>query len=155
MTSIPNNTLQLAVDSSALVAIIDARDKFHSQANQLVVLARQQRIGLIYFDCVVIETIGAICRRTHEQKRTEMLHPLLDALNRWIPASNITWTGSDLPQLYPIAIDLVRQMNGALNFNDAFIAILCRELQINAILSFDRDFDLVPWLKRIADPQDL
>jgi predicted nucleic acid-binding protein len=54
-----------------------------------------------------------------------------------------------------MAINLVRQMNGALNFNDAFIAILCRESQIDAILSFDRDFDLAPWLKRIADPQDL
>jgi predicted nucleic acid-binding protein len=90
--------LQHAVDSSALVAVLDARDKFHAQANQLVVLARQQRIGLIYFDCVVVETIGVICRRTHEQKRTEMLHSLLEVLNRWIPASDITWTGSDLPQ---------------------------------------------------------
>lgn len=46
-------------------------------------------------------------------------------------------------------------MNGILNFNDALMAILCQELGIDVIVSFDRDFDLAPWLKRIADPQDL
>ena len=40
-------------------------------------------------------------------------------------------------------------------FRDALIALACRERGISAIASFDADFDQVPWLKRIAQPEDI
>jgi predicted nucleic acid-binding protein len=42
-----------------------------------------------------------------------------------------------------------------LNFNDALIALACRERSIPAIASFDPDFDQVSWLRRLARPDDL
>lgn len=80
---------------------------------------------------------------------------LLVDLSRRVTVDDITWTGNDLPAFYQPVLDLVAKMNGILNFNDALMAILCQELGIDVIVSFDRDFDLAPWLKRIADPQDL
>jgi predicted nucleic acid-binding protein len=44
---------------------------------------------------------------------------------------------------------------GNLNFNDALIALSCHHRDIPFIASFDRDFDNVPWLQRIAKPEDL
>ncbi len=44
---------------------------------------------------------------------------------------------------------------GALNFNDALIALACRERGIPSIASFDADFDQVPWLRRLARPEDV
>lgn len=44
---------------------------------------------------------------------------------------------------------------GELNFNDALIALACRERGITLIASFDPDFDHVPWLKRVAQPTDV
>jgi len=39
--------------------------------------------------------------------------------------------------------------------NDALIALTCKEHQIKYLASFDRDFDKVPWLKRLSQPSDL
>lgn len=37
----------------------------------------------------------------------------------------------------------------------ALIALACREWEIPALVSFDADFDQLPWLKRLATPDDL
>jgi predicted nucleic acid-binding protein len=42
-----------------------------------------------------------------------------------------------------------------LNFNDALIALACRERSISAIASFDADFDAIAWLKRLHLPADV
>jgi predicted nucleic acid-binding protein len=146
---------RLAVDTSVLVGIIDSRDKFNAQAMTLALAAEQTQAALVYFDCVVVEAIGALCRRSTEQKRAASLPLLLEGLGQRIPATRITWTGADLPRLYDEAVKLVRQTEGSLNFNDALIALLCRDFAIEAILSFDQDFDQIAWLKRLTRPEDL
>ena len=51
---------------------------------------------------------------------------------------------------------MVEQSGGELNFNDALIAVSCRKREIVMFASFDLDFDhIVPWLKRIARPDQL
>jgi predicted nucleic acid-binding protein len=50
--------------------------------------------------------------------------------------------------------EIKRATNGALNFNDALIALACREREIPTIASFDADFDQITWL-RLAHPEDL
>ena len=67
----------------------------------------------------------------------------------------ISWTGNKTRRLYMDVIDLVCQSSGQLNFNDALIALICRDRKIEAITSFDQDFDQIAWLKRIAKPEDL
>jgi predicted nucleic acid-binding protein len=44
---------------------------------------------------------------------------------------------------------------GLLNPFDHLITVICREYQISAIISYDADFDQIPWLTRIAKPEDL
>jgi predicted nucleic acid-binding protein len=44
---------------------------------------------------------------------------------------------------------------GVLNFNDALIALACREREIPVIASFDADFDQISWLRRWAKPEDV
>ncbi len=60
----------------------------------------------------------------------------------------------DLPNLYDEVVALVEQTDGELNFNDALIALSCRNRNIPWLASFDADFDRVDWLKRIASPID-
>jgi predicted nucleic acid-binding protein len=50
---------------------------------------------------------------------------------------------------------LIRSSTGELNFNDGLIALACRERQIRLLASFDRDFDRIPWLIRVATPADV
>ena len=49
----------------------------------------------------------------------------------------------------------MEQSKGKLNFNDALIAIACRERRTPLLASFDADFDQVAWLKRVASTAGL
>jgi len=71
------------------------------------------------------------------------------------PQEDILWVLPDVPALYTDIVELVRSSNGALNFNDALIALSCHHRDISFIASFDRDFDEVTWLQRLAQPDDL
>jgi predicted nucleic acid-binding protein len=49
----------------------------------------------------------------------------------------------------------MESFGGELNFNDNLIALLCQEQTIPLLASFDKDFDKVPWLKRVATAADV
>jgi predicted nucleic acid-binding protein len=57
--------------------------------------------------------------------------------------------------LYADILSLVRASKGELSFNDALISLACRERGIPLIASFDRDFDQVSGLQRLADVDDV
>ncbi|MFN2305145.1 MAG: type II toxin-antitoxin system VapC family toxin [Anaerolineales bacterium] len=94
-------------------------------------------------------------RRAEEQKRSEQFSMLLDKLLMQVPIDDITWISSEIQRLYQKTIEQVRQTEGALNFHDALMALYCQEYEIKAIISFDRDFDRISWLKRVAAPEDV
>ena len=54
---------QVVVDTNVLVALIDTRDKWHRQADELLAALEQQNATLVYFDCIVNETITVLARR--------------------------------------------------------------------------------------------
>lgn len=109
----------------------------------------------VYFDCVAAEAISVAVRRLHEKNLVAEVDALLDRLNTRVPPDMVTWVLPDVPRLYEEALALIRSSAGALNFNDALIALACRERGIPAIASFDSDFDQVPWLCRLARPEDV
>lgn len=80
---------------------------------------------------------------------------LMTALKAKFPTKSIVWLSPDLPSLYDDIITLVQQSSGELNFNDALIALSCRNRNIPFLASFDADFDQVDWLKRLSVPADL
>jgi predicted nucleic acid-binding protein len=61
----------------------------------------------------------------------------------------------DTPILYSEILSLIRSSRGELNFNDALVALSCRERDIRFIASFDSDFDQLAWLKRLSQPGDV
>jgi len=48
------------IDSNVLVAIIDSRDNWHTKAKALLKALETEGVSLIYFDCVLNETIGVL-----------------------------------------------------------------------------------------------
>ena len=40
-------------------------------------------------------------------------------------------------------------VNSSLSFADAYHAVLIRRLGLNQVMSFDEDFDCIPWLTRV------
>jgi predicted nucleic acid-binding protein len=147
--------MNAAVDTSVLVGLLNLHDLWRSQAVALRQELFTASIELFYFDCVVAEAISTAVRRLHEKGRLADIEALFDRLNGQVPAGAITWILPDVPRLYPEILNLMRSSSGALNFNDALIALACRERGILTIASFDADFDQVAWLRRLADPQDV
>ena len=147
--------MRVAVDSSVLVGLINPRDLWRGRSLALRDALLTAGADLLYFDCVVTESISAAARRLHEKGRLAEVEALLDRLDTQVPDDTITWILPDVPHLYPEVLDLIRSSSGALNFNDALIALACRERNIPAIASFDADFDQVTWLRRLARPEDV
>lgn len=146
---------QAVIDSNVLVTLIDSRDKWHRKALALHAVLKTEDISLIYFDCVLNETISVLARRAEEQKRSAEFHRLMGELLQQVPEDKVTWISAETQRLDEGIIALVRQTEGALNFHDALISLACQELGIPTIASFDEDLDCIAWLTRIADPGEV
>ena len=147
--------MQIVIDSSVLVGMLVPNDLWHLRAVELWKAIKAAGHEGLFLDCVAAESISVATRRLQEKGRVSDVEPLLDHLNIQVPHEAITWILPDVPHLYPEVLDLIRSSSGALNFNDALIALACRERGIPAIASFDDDFDQVPWLRRLARPEDV
>ncbi|MFN3762384.1 MAG: type II toxin-antitoxin system VapC family toxin [Anaerolineae bacterium] len=142
----------IAIDSNVLVALVDRRDKWHQQALALVSALKAEDAALVYFDCVLNEAISVMARRAQEQKRSAEFPGLLDELLRQVSEDMVTWVSVDTRRLFRQIVDLVSSTGGLLNFHDSLIVLSCRELGIEAIASFDEDFDQIEDLVRIPGP---
>ena len=80
---------------------------------------------------------------------------LLDRLMVEFPPEMLTWIFPDIPRLYGEIIEQMRLSAGELNFNDGLIALACRARHIQLLASFDRDFDTLTWITRVATPDDV
>jgi len=140
------------IDANVLVALVDARDKWHHSATALRDALLDVDAQLVYFDCVVNEALSVMGRRAEEQKRSDQFEHLVDTLTALVPEHDITWISVAGPRLFQDVVSLCRHHQGRLNYHDALMTLVCQELGICHIVSFDPDFDEVAWLTRIANP---
>ncbi len=145
----------IGIDTSVIVGLLDARDHWHPAATSLKSTLIAVGLEPVYFDCVLAEAVSTLTRRLREKRREEELPTLLDHLSSTFPEQTLTWILPDSQRLYGQVMGLIRSSEGELNFNDSLIALVCRERQIEALASFDRDFDSIAWLKRVATPEDV
>ncbi len=147
--------MPIALDSSVLVGLLNPADVWHARASALHDAILKSNVDVIYFDCAIAEAISAVARRLHEKGRGGETADLLQRLEAQMPRAAITWILPDVPRLYAETFELIRFSSGELNFNDALIALACRERSISMLASFDPDFDRLTWLKRVTAPTDV
>jgi predicted nucleic acid-binding protein len=128
---------------------------WHAPAITLKQAFIAREADMAVFDCVLAEAISTMARRIQEQRRTSDLDQLLERIVGDYPPDDILWVLPDVPILYGEIIDLIHASGGELNFNGALIGLSCRRRDIPFIASFDRDFDRLEWLQRVAQPDDL
>ena len=148
-------TMLVAIDTSVLIGVWDARDVWHAVALRLHDALLAERLPLIYFDCVLAEASSTLARRLREQRRAHELPGLLAQLRAAFPPACLTWLFPDVPRFYEQILAQMHQSAGGLNFHDGLIALACRERQIPLLASFDRDFDPLAWVTRVATPDDI
>ncbi len=83
----------VAVDTNALVAQVDARDKWHAKVHGISSKLRASGYTSVYFDCVINETISILGRRTEEQGRPHDFIPTLSNLQNKVPKLRPRETG--------------------------------------------------------------
>jgi predicted nucleic acid-binding protein len=96
-----------------------------------------------------------MARRAEEQQRSDQFPMLLNKLKQQISIENITWISLEIPRMYSDVVKLTEDTSGKLNFNDSLIALFCKEFSINFIITFDQDFDMIAWLKRICQTTEV
>jgi predicted nucleic acid-binding protein len=147
--------VEIAIDSSVLVGLLVTNDIWYARATELwTAIERDGHTGVV-FDCVVAETVSVAVRRLREKGYVTDIPAFLSRLSTEIPREVLTWILPDVPRLYPQVLELIESSSGELNFNDGLIALCCRERGILAIASFDSDFDLFPWFRRVSIPSDI
>ncbi|MEK7327006.1 MAG: type II toxin-antitoxin system VapC family toxin [Chloroflexota bacterium] len=147
--------VRIGLDTSFVIGLLDSKDVWHAPARELHIALAADDFRPYIFDCVLAEVISTLARRTHEKRREADFKALLEQLRKQFPTRSITWLYPDLPRAYDEIINLVESSAGELNFNDALIALSCRDRKIPLLASFDSDFDQVSWVRRIARPADL
>jgi predicted nucleic acid-binding protein len=147
--------IQIGLDTSVLIGLLDPKDTWHVRATTLMRILQEQDALVAAFDCVLAEAISTMARRIHEQRRIADLDQLLARLVDTFPSEQTLWILPDVPALYNEIVEMVRTTGGALNFNDALIALACRNRSIPLLASFDRDFDRISWMQRVSQPGDL
>lgn len=139
----------IVIDASVLIALVDNLDKWHARADALHTALLTRETRAVYFDCVINEAMSVIGRRMEEQRRAHQYARALDGILAIASVSNITWVAGETQRLFDRSVEMCRETSGVLNFHDALIALMCQELGVEFIVSFDQDLDRVAWLKRI------
>jgi len=146
---------EVILDTNYIIALIDDKDKRANLAEQLSIELKLREIKAVYLDCVLNEVISVLGKRFEERKKTTEFKSTLKRLRDLVPRTKITWLYSEVPRLYDKVLRIVEKYGGRLNFHDGLIAVAAKEMNINCIVSFDKDFDEIPKLKRIEDISSL
>ena len=71
------------------------------------------------------------------------------------PKEDLTWSYGKVERYYDEILEIMNKSSGKLNFHDALICVVAKEMGIKYVVSFDEDFDSIKELTRIYDKQSL
>jgi predicted nucleic acid-binding protein len=138
------------IDSNVLLALIDKKDKWHSKASGVAEALRADRWEIIYLDCVLNEVVSVLGKRLEERRDPGSFIALMDKLEDLVPEELIEWLYPDVPELFGDIMRLMKDKEGKLSFHDALMSLFVKEQGLSHIISFDADFDEIPWITRIS-----
>ncbi len=142
---------EVVVDANVIVAQLDGTDAFSESARILSERLRNEGAELILLDVLVNEAVSVICRRSRERRHAPPnLESVLSIVRNWVDQGAIRWIASEAERLAGSILDVIRETNGKLNFNDAFLVALQRDELIDDVASFDQGFDKVSGFRRVS-----
>jgi predicted nucleic acid-binding protein len=122
--------MRVFVDSSALLAILDARDANHERATAML-KASLRGDGLLTHNYVHVEAEQLVRRRLGAEAATRLLEELL-------PAIQTLWVDEGI---HAQAAAALAGKGRAVSLVDQVSFALMRSLNVNTALAFDADFD--------------
>lgn len=141
---------EIVLDTSFLVALIDEKDKWHKNTEEILKVIKDRKIQTIVFDCVANECISVIGKRVKGKREEEYKDIVKKALD-YIAEEKITKIYGLVEEYYSRILKDVINSNGNLSFHDILIVLGLEEINIPYLASFDNDFDKVERIRRIKD----
>lgn len=141
-------TIRILVDSSFLIAQLDARDVHHKTARDIHAVFQLRDAAYVYLDVIVNETVTVLARRALEREGDPV--SVIQRLRAELPPERLDWTGPELPRLWNDVLTEMERTKGRLSFHDSLLAVIARQSGIQWVASFDRGFDQVAGLKRVG-----
>jgi predicted nucleic acid-binding protein len=145
----------VAVDTNVLVGAADESDTWHVGAIELREALIAGKVEIVAFDLIYLETISTVARRLSERSRKSSLADAVGRIHRWLSPSEIVDMGEFVARYRDEAVAMCIASDGAVNTNDALLALACRDTGIRYLASFDGDFDRFAWLTRLSTAEQV
>jgi len=142
-------------DSNFVVGLVDEDDKWHTTALELHSSIKTKNLLIIYLDCVANEVLSVIAKRAEEKDKSSEFASKLTKFKEFFPKEDITWSYGNVERYYDEILKIMKESFGKLNFHDALICVVAKQMGIKYIVSFDEDFDSMEGLTRIYNKQSL
>jgi len=141
---------EVILDANVVLARFDAADVFHATATALTQRLDLEGRRVVVLDCVANEVLSVLSRRLRERRREDEVPAALRALRAALPPE-VGSAYSLLPSCFDEVVEDMVGSAGRRNFHDALIVVYARRNGIAHVASFDKDFDDVPGLTRVAE----
>jgi predicted nucleic acid-binding protein len=120
------------VDTSGLLAILNADDRFHSEASKAWTSWVAEDVPMVTSNYVLLETMALVQKRLGFEALTTLQSDIL-------PVVQVEWVDATLHQAAAAILITMRQRD--LSLVDCTSFGLMRRLGLRAVFGFDRHFD--------------
>lgn len=144
---------RVLIDTNCFVSLIDSSDKWNRNSLEILNELKIYNVQIILTDIVLNETINVLCKRLENKGRSNEIGHFLNLIDDYYSSELIVWISEDIRKYHNQILDLIRNSNGLLNYNDSFLIAYMIENDIRNIISFDLDFGSINQINRISNNQ--
>jgi len=141
------NAPQFFLDSSFLIALIDARDLHHTKAVGLLDKIENEDGELFASDVVINEVLSVFAKRCESRKATHQFEDLITTFKKVLEPLPILCLYELVTPHYNSIIKMMINYKARLNFHDCLIALFLKEVPEVNLVTFDSDFDEIENLR--------
>ncbi|HZX13764.1 MAG TPA: type II toxin-antitoxin system VapC family toxin [Thermodesulfobacteriota bacterium] len=136
---------KIVVDTNVVVALLDMRDVHHNKALNLIRRLESEEKDLLLMDCILNEVYTVLARRSLERgyRFSEIVGKIKNELESFETIRAYRFVN----KIHDNIVELMVRTNGRLNYHDALMSIVMKEKGVEEIVTFDRDFKDIKWLK--------
>ncbi|MFQ5822985.1 MAG: hypothetical protein ACE5JB_02915 [bacterium] len=81
----------IIIDSNFLIGLLDDQDIWHSKATNIKTEIQNQKLTIVYFDCVISESLSTIAKRFEGKKRFKEFPKTITKLQNLVSVNEVTW----------------------------------------------------------------
>lgn len=130
---------QYFLDTSFIVALLDAVDVYHAKATQALATIELQPHELFLSDVAVSETLSVFAKRCEAKRQTKRFPDLAKAFQDLMQRLPILSLYELVPQNYKHILQQMIRSESRLSFNDCLIQLFLKQVSQVKILTFDGD----------------